>query len=230
MAGPSDTSPCGTPPGDRLEVAQQLARACQPGAEQRHLFWVRAGAVLPSGGPLLGPWSEPAEQGCVLTAAWPLAAVLGLVAGALLLAALAVLAVCLCSRTKQKWVKMRDIGVNLPSGLERPEKGLAALRSSERRPGYGRLVSHSAEGAAATSGRPVRPGPGGGGGEGRAARRGGADEQTPLFSRHETAETTENDYRIVVNDAHSALNASTFSLHYFIIVSFTAHIGNVYHA
>ena len=165
ISPPPDSPPLRNFPGDRLEVAQQLARPCQPGAEQRHLFWVRAGALLPSGGPLLGPWSEPAEQGCVLTgSAWPLAAVLGLIAGALLVAALAVLAVCLGSRTKQKWVKMRDIGVNLPSGLERPEKGLAGRRGSERRPGpaagYGRLVSHNAEGATTTSGRPVRPAPG----------------------------------------------------------------------
>ncbi|XP_043220955.1 cytokine receptor-like isoform X1 [Amphibalanus amphitrite] len=146
--------------GDQLEAEEQLAHACRSGARsQRHLFWVRAGTVLPSGEVLLGAWSEPAEQNCVLTSEWPLAAVLGLVAGGLLLMALAVLVFCLCSRTKRKWVKMRDIGVNLPSGLERPDKGLHGFRSSDTRSGpvsagYGRLVSQTGE-SGGTSGRPL---------------------------------------------------------------------------
>lgn len=136
---------CPDSPVENALEAEQAVRPCQPGdSSQRHLFWVRAVTRLPSGDELSGPWSEPTQQKCVLAADWSAIMLVGVVAGGFLAMALSVLGFfCLCTRTKRKWLKMRDIGVNLPSGLDRLEKpalaGLAAGAAAAG--GYGRLVS-----------------------------------------------------------------------------------------
>lgn len=69
-----------------------------------------------------------------------------------------------CSRTKKKLTEMRNLGVNLPPGLDRLEKPpLSSFPGPERRPGeghsYGRLVSQNSAGTDRTntsvSGQPV---------------------------------------------------------------------------
>ncbi|XP_037071252.1 uncharacterized protein LOC119092394 [Pollicipes pollicipes] len=156
-------------PAGRL-LADLPVPDCEPGSAQRHLFSVRASVQLASGERLVGPWSEQTQQNCVLTSDWPTGTIVFVVVGgAVLMMAVISVFFFVCSRTKRKLTEMRNLGVNLPPGLDqRLEKPpLHAFPGQERRPvpaaggggGYGRLVSQNSAGTdhttASVSGQPL---------------------------------------------------------------------------
>ena len=95
---------------------------CEPGSSQRHLFSVRTSVTISSSRED-GPWSPLTEQKCVLVSDWPTATIVGVVVGgAVLMMIVVLLFFLLCHRTKRKLSEMRNLGVNMPAGLERPEK------------------------------------------------------------------------------------------------------------
>ena len=136
---------------------------CEPGSSQRHLFAIRVNVTLASGESVAGPWSEPTQQLCVLVSDWPTATIVGVVVGgAVLMMVVVLLFFVLCHRTKRKLSEMRNLGVNMPAGLERPEKGSHGFAGGPDG-GYGRLVSQNSAGtertAASVSGQPVSAAP-----------------------------------------------------------------------
>ncbi|KAF0287177.1 Cytokine receptor [Amphibalanus amphitrite] len=143
--------------GGRL-VAELAVPECEPGSSQRHLFAIRASVTVSPAGRLDGPWSPLTEQQCVLVSDWPTATIVGVVVGgALLMMFVVLLFFLLCHRTKRKLSEMRNLGVNMPAGLDRPEKAHGFPGGPDS--GYGRLVSQSSgttdRTAASVSGQPL---------------------------------------------------------------------------